>query len=330
MRDMKNFLSSIICLTILSSCKQELCDWESLNDSYTVKFSVDWSMSNIDLSDIHNLSVYAYPEDGGAPYIRVSGDITSGYINIPSGVYSLLIFNDVVGDIAGINFVDINSLADFRAEIIEQSGSSNLYYSIEEGELLATPHEQLAVWQMDSFEVTQNLVVCPYCEEVHNEEVSLSVMPTPLTVECIFSITIENLNNAQIIQGVLKGFASGAYLDTQERFSTPNVTNLYSVIFTSRTYDSSENIDGVVNAEITTFGKSPSEEQTYELEIDIILNSGEKVTYTRDITEQIKTQNSSVITINLDSTDNLISLPASTGTGFEVEGWGDRESIELL
>ncbi len=347
---MKKIFNSIICLMIicvmtlcvmtLSSCKQKLCDWEYLGNSAKVEFDVDWSESNIDVSDIHNLSVYAYPEDGGAPYIRVSGDIESAYINLPSGIYSLLIFNDVVGDLAGIDFFDVNYFDKINAESIEQSESSNLYYNIEDGEVLLTPHDQLAAWRVDSFEVTSDMVVCLYCDEINSNEINnnemgnfetlIEIAPTPITVQCIFHIRVENLNNAQIIQGVLKGFASGAYLSSQERISSDNNTNLYSVTFNSRTYDDSQSVDGDIYAEITTFGKETSTDQIYELEIVVILNSGEKVSYTRDITDQVSVQNNSVITIYLDSDDYLISLPEWQGTGFEVMGWGDKESIELL
>ncbi|MFI3292401.1 MAG: DUF5119 domain-containing protein [Rikenellaceae bacterium] len=333
---MKRIFNPIICTffcaSMLLACKQELCQWNSVGNSSSVRFLVDWSQSNIETSKINNLSAYGYPEDGGAPYLRVSGDIESSYINLPSGEYSLLLFNDIVGDIVGMSFNDVDLYDEFSAQIIERELPGDLYYTIGEGEILASTLGQLSAWRMDSFEVLPDMVICSYCGEDHDvEDVVLTVEPTPITTQCIITVRIENLDNAQIIQGILKGFARGAYLATGERVSTSlDTTTLYSVLFSSRTYDSDDSSDGVVEAEIITFGKDPKEDQIYELELDIILNSGEYAKFTRDITEQVIEQDNVKIIINLDTLDNLISLPESDGTGFGVNSWGDRESIELM
>ncbi|MFI3289041.1 MAG: DUF5119 domain-containing protein [Rikenellaceae bacterium] len=326
---MKRIFTFLICLTLISSCKQELCKWSSQSDTSAIQLFVDWSESNIDQADINNLSIYSYPEGGGSPYLKVSGNIDTAYINLPAAEYSLLIFNDIAGDIAGLNFRDDSSYNEFYAEIIEESDSSGIYYDILDGEILATDHGQLAVWRVTEFEVTSNMVSCIYCGETHSEEVEIDVAPTPITTQCIFTVRVKNLNNAQIIQGVVKGFAAGAYLASEERLSTPNNTIIYSFNFTSATYDDEDFIDGVIESEITTFGKEPDENQTYELELDVILNSGELVTFTRDITEQVKEQSNLKILISLESDENMIVLPEGNGTGFGVEAWGDREVITL-
>ncbi len=327
---MKRIFNFLICLTLISSCKQELCKWSSQSDTSAIQLYVDWSESNIDQTEINNLSIYAYPEDGGSPYLRVSGDIDTAYINLPAAEYSLLVFNDIAGDIAGLNFRDNNSYSEYYAEIIEESDSSDIYYDILDGEILASDHGQLAAWRLTEFEVTSNMVSCIYCGETHSEEIELDVAPTPITTQCTFKVRVKNLNNAQLIQGVVKGFAAGAYLASGERVSTPNSTIIYSFNFTSATYDDDELVDGVVEAKITTFGKEPDENQIYELEIDVILNSGELVKFTRDITEQVKEQDNLKILISLELDENMIVLPEGNGIGFGVEAWGDRESIMLL
>lgn len=325
---MKSLFYYVICLVAISSCKQDLCEYNILSDNQKVQVTVDWSQSNIDQSNIHNVSLYAYPEDGGSPYLRVSGNVESAYIYLPAGVYNLLLINDVVGDMSGVTFYNSESYSDFHAKIIGQSTISNPYYDVEEGEVLAPELDQIAAWHMEGFEVLP-LEDCVYCEDVEGSETLLDASPTPITTQCIFTIRVENLNNAQSIKGVVRGFAAGAYLSSGERISTADAVNIYSIDFTSAQYDD-DNINGVIDSEIITFGKEPDESQIYELELDVVLNSGELITFDRDITEQVKVQDNLKIFISLELSDNMIVLPEGNGTGFGVEAWGERETIELF
>lgn len=320
----------MICVVLITSCKQELCQWSQQGDNSTIQVSVDWSMSYIDQTDIYNMSIYGYPQSGGAPYLKVSGNIELANIYLTAGYYSMLVFNDIVGDIEGINFRNSDSYDDFYAEVIEQSDTSGLYYKVDDDELLASTQGQLATWLMEELEVVQDMEYCSYCEEYHREVVELYATPNPITTECQFTLRIENLNNAQIIQGVVRGFAAGAYLASAERLTSPDRTIIYSIDFTSRLYDDTDSVDGVVESQITTFGKVADEDQSYELILDIILNNGELVSFTRDITDQVVEQNNLNIVINLLSDENMISLPESDGIGFGVDKWGDKESIELM
>lgn len=317
-------------VAIISSCKQDLCKYDELSDHSSIKASVDWSESNIDPTNIHNLSIYAYPEGGDAPYLKVSGDVESATINLLDGFYSLLIFNDVVEDIAGLKFENSDSYDEFLAKIVETTLPTTAYYSMASDEVLATTHGQLATWHMDQLEVIVDTEVCPYCGELHNEQILIDVVPTPTTTICSFRVYVDNLNNAQTIQGVVKGFAAGAYLLSGDRISMEDKTVIYSFSFTSATYTDEKSKDGYVEAQIITFGKVPDASQTYELELDIILNNGELEKFTRDITDQVMEQENVKILITLESDDDKITLPDGDGTGFGVEAWGEKEAILLI
>ncbi len=299
-------------------------------DTSRINFSVDWSLSDLDPSDISNLSIYAYPEDGSAPYVRISGDVESGYINLPTGLYSFLVFNDIAGDIAGVEFIDVESYTLSRVEAESTSLPGDLYYTLLEGELLSKSIGQIALWRKEEFEVVVDEVNCPYCGSESGEDITLEVQPSPITTQCHFTLGVENLRSAHIIQGVVRGFASGAYLSSGERFISSSDTYIYSMNFGSAQFDDSMPNSGTVQSEITTFGKAAVEPLSYELEISVILNSGEKMSFTRDITEQVTAQSNSRIEILLESEDNKIVLPEGVGTGFGVNGWGDKESIKLL
>ncbi len=302
------------------------------SNTSTIELSIDWDQSGIEKTDINNVSIYAYPDDGSSPYLKVSGSIESTSINLPADTYTLLVFNDIAGDIEGLYFQDMDSYEQARIEMIEQSGVSGFYYDIADAEVWMSEHGAVAAWRMAELEITSDMVSCGYCddEEHSDTQINLDVTPTPVTTPCTVIIGVENLNNAKIIQAVLSGFAEGIYLSTEERISSDGVDNIYGIEFTDRTYDDSDYTNGTVSASISSLGKSPNSDQNYELTIDVILSSGERVSFIRDVTEQVNSQDNTSILIELTLDDDKISLPAAQGMGFGVESWGDRESVELL
>lgn len=326
-------VSGALLLSTIQSCKRQyLCELTTQSDTSSIQLSIDWNQSGIDKEDIYNVSIYAYPEDGSSPYLKVSGSIESTYINLPAGIYTLLVFNDIAGDLMGLNFYGMNSYDEARIEMKEQNDSSDLYYNFTDDEILMSDHSELAAWRMSEFEVTPEMVSCWYCDGEQEEavEVNLDVAPTPVTTPCIVKIRVENLYNANIIQGVLRGFADGIYISDEKRYTIEGVDNLYGIDFVKRIYDDTDYIDGEVEAEIATFGKSPNDMQSYELIIDVIVNSGERLTFVRDVTDQVNGQDNTGILIELNLDDDKIVLPDGQGMGFGVESWGDRESVELL
>ncbi len=319
---MNSFFRYMVCLALafaiaISCRRQELCTFDSDADNAAIQLYIDWTPSGIDQDDIYNISLYAYPTTGGAPYVKISGNITQTSLSLPAGLYSLLLFNDTVEDIEGVTFADIDSRDEFSAEAIE--------------EYLSTKIGAIAAWRMEEFEVTEEMVWCSYCGNLHSEieTVTLNIEPEPVTVQCIVTLGVTNLNNASTIECEVKGLSTGAYLFSNDRIASSETTNIYSMSFSSRTYDD-EGEDGTTTSEITTFGLSTDSDQSYEVEISIILNSGELATFTRDVTDQVASQSGTVITIDLTSELNKIVLPESVGTGFGVESWGDNESVEFL
>lgn len=333
---MLKFFKYIIYATLLLSTtfschRQHIYTKDSQSNSAEIQVDIDWTESNLVLSEVSNISLYAYPDDGGSPYLKISGNIDYTYINLPVGTYSLLLFNDAVEDVLGVTFQNSTIYNEFYAEVNKRNTISDLYYSPQEDEFTAQEMGRIAAWRQETLEVTDEMVACSCCDEsAHDNHIStlLTAVPSSITTQCNITIAIDNLNNANIIQGTLKGFASGAYLASGKRISSTEVSTLYSIEFTSRTYQS--DTDGVTQGEITTFGKTDDQDQSYELIIDIILNSGELATYTRDITDQVVEQDNINIFISLTEDDNKILLPEGNGTGFGVDEWGDNEQIELL
>ncbi len=329
MRKISKIIVCFVALTTLSSCKwQPIYNAGTTSNSAKISFAIDWTEANMELSEVSNVSIYAYTPDEASPYLRISGNINSAYINLPVGTYSLIVFNDAIDDILGVSFSDSDSFDDFSANATLRSSTSDLYYDTSDSEAFAAKIGRIAAWNQEEFEVTSEMVSCSICEQENETiETIIDITPQSITRQCVVEIWIENLNNAQIVQASLMGFASGAYLSSGINISSSVATTLYSVEMNSYTF--SDDTDGSVTGEATIFGLSTNLSATYQIVIDIILGSGELVTYSREITDQLSTQDGTTIYIEL-SDDDKIVLPESSGTGFGVDSWGDNQQIELL
>ncbi len=328
---MRRLLGYIIFIVAMVSCRQSLVDESPQCYDVDVRFDIDWSLSGMSSDDITNISIYAYPSTGGVPYIKLSSNIESTTMTLGVGSYSLLVMSGVVEDVEGVSFSDTYYYSLFSAYSIADTDVSDSYYTPSDDESVVESIEQMAVWRMDEFEITQEMAWCQYCEDHDSEPVVVEIQPTPFTAECVVEVSFDNLDNAQLIECALSGLADGATLATNSRIGGGDEINIYLFDLDDIEYDDdSESGSGVAQAQITTFGKQPDSDATYQLELYIILNSGELVTYTVDVTSQVTISDDLNIFIDLTSDESTISLPESTGTGFGVDDWGDSELVELL
>lgn len=315
-------------LGVLSCCRQTLEDM--CGSQVTVPISIDWSESNLDLSVVDDISIYIYPKDGSNPYVVISNDIDSTNISISAGEYSALIFSGVVGNVTGVRFIDPDIYSEFSVEA-KADTSTSLYYQVLSGEALLSQLEGFAAWRLDDLYVEGDTTTC-CCSSVWGGGCSdqlLDVIPTPVTATITTTMRVENLNSASYIEGVLSGFSRGANLSTNSRLVSED--DLYMLDFQNRVYDDSSNpIDGSIVCSILSFGKQPVDSATYQLELNVILASGEKLTYQRDITSQVEESDDFNIEINLSDSSSMIYLPESSASGFGVESWGSSEQVELL
>ncbi len=157
-----------------------------------------------------------------------------------------------------------------------------------------------------------------------------NVVPTPITTIINLNIRVLNLNSAESIECIMKGTAAGSYLSSESKIVDSSRDVIYIFNLTNRSYDDPENpVDGVVTYTLNTFGRL-EEDETYEMEFNIILSTGELKTITRDVTEQMTSEMTLTIDINLDEeSDTHIELPESLEPGFSVGDWGDQEIIPM-
>ncbi len=362
----------VLFLVLLSSCERR--DLEDRPPIYAhIPITIDWTESLINEEDVDRVSIYFYPVDGGEPTIANSDDKYFKLVQLRAGKYSVLVFNEFYTDMRDVfDYQELSDYSKFNVSAYDVTSSFDPMLSFflpTEGDVIKKKHQQLAVWSLNEFEVTQEMVTytrtksfqqtIEACRSRSKSKVSSSytkssyesdpasksttdalsvfdpVKPTPLTTINNLSVEIDNINNAQMIEFVLVGSADGSIFSSKHRFS--NSENRRSIYIDSRkspyetsfiTMDPGSSIDGLVHHRIITFGGDPAiSNMSYELQINIALNSGELVRETRDVTAQITTYED---IINIELTDeNKLVLPEYSGDGFQVGDWGENNNVYL-
>lgn len=352
-----------------SGCQRQEIESPDLFLAY-IPISIDWSESNMPDGYVANVTSYFYPKSGGSPYKQISGDIGLVVMELPIGEYSVLIINDVVGNVGGVEYSDENSFSDFRVEAIESGDSSGIYYTPDDDDNLITEHDRVSSWSLDSFEVTIDMVEYTRSDEFSRVlaevrsgvslssallgtrssegsdvvttkalETFLNIQPQPVTSVVNLNIKINNIDNAQKIQGVFKGTASGVYLSSREESTHKGGTNVYPFTVTSVTTESTRSDDtsttGYASYSLNTMGRSvdvDSGDESYELQLDVILNTGVLKSYVIDVTDDMLNSETTVngeLEVNITDDDEAIDLPVATEEGFGVSGWESTENLIL-
>ncbi len=156
-------------LVLLLTLALQSCQRQELEDPYQylayIPISMDWSNSLLDLDEVGNVSIYFYPSGGGEPIVKTSGDLYYKLVELPVGSYRVLIFNDLINNIKGVEFNNHTSYDDFRVNFIEDTTTTPTYYQMEEQDALATEHSRVAAWYLDELVVDATMVEYTRSEE---------------------------------------------------------------------------------------------------------------------------------------------------------------------
>lgn len=370
---MKRFKSyMIIALSLMASvgCERQVLEDSSLIYA-RIPITIDWSESLIAEKDIDRISIYFYPKEGGEPTKVGSDDKNFKLVSLREGTYSVFVFNELYTDMRDVfDYQQISDYTDFN--ILSYNDPSfdpkNSFFEPAPNHVIRKKHQQFAVWSLDEFEVTQQMVDYTrtlafenIIEEIRSKSRNMlgvvtksdvvndpstkeitdalsvfnPVKPQPLTTINNIKVEIDNINNAQLIELVLLGSSDGGVLSTRDRINLSGKDNVY--IDMRRTpYDSNfitmdegSEVNGLVHHRMITFGVDPHapEGTKYELQMNIILNSGKLEQFVWDVTSLLTQDRYS---IDLDFTDsNKITLPESKGEGFHVDSWGDDHTVDL-
>ena len=115
------------------------CNRQSVGDCYCynalIPISVDWSVSEL---DPQNVSVLFYDEYTGSlvldHYFENNSNYIQSYVELPNGRYTVLVFNELPGQIKNLNIDDISDFTEIGADGEKQTSvslpvSDEVYYA---------------------------------------------------------------------------------------------------------------------------------------------------------------------------------------------------------
>ena len=334
-----------IILTLLAGAAIQLftaCERRPLEDTYAesalIPVKIDWSVSNIPVSDpsgsgyVHRVSLRFYPKDGSAPFDRyLETNVIEGQIEVPIGEYSVIVFNEAVGDVYwedAVTFSDADSYENFAATLVADDAANYPFYKPLLGEDLRVEPLRLASWSLDDFSVTEDMVKItrygtgtPTGSTIREINALTVVKMRALTYTVNVTVHVENLVSAQLIQGAVRGFAQKVYMASAQTVQIP-VTHVFRL--NSRRWDDAAQIHGTVSKSFLSFGRLP-QASDYWLNLDVLYGTGvlhpDPLLY--DVSDQVN--DSPQISINIDIGVD-IRIPYIEG-GIGVGDWDDETII---
>ena len=266
---------------LLTGCqRRELYD--ELNYTAVIPVRIDWSLSGVDAQKMHRASVWFFPKDGTAPLeYRLEKDLTYDELNVPAGVYSVLIFNETVDneDWNAVTFQGIDKYETFAAMGVPDM-VRGFYTRSDDSPMIKNP-EPLAAWSLGKFEITTEMV------ERTREIVSTrsartledlvptltQVKPLPRYERMTVVAYVHNLSSSMQATGKLDGMASGVYMASGEK---THVRAIHTFVLNGRQYDPND-VDGTTRRTFNIFGVLPAtmaHEVLDILDIDFLLTDG--------------------------------------------------------
>jgi hypothetical protein len=334
---------------VLSGCKRRsLYNTATEPETALIPVHINWSKSGVDTTTMHRVSVLLYGEAGGTPLeYRLEGNLNDKEIQVPVGVYSVIVFNESTDptDWKGITFKDKDSYQKFAAVALPVA-SRGFYTRTDDLPLIDNP-DPLAAWSLDRFEVTKEILLRSRstrdtragsrAEELLDEAIAglSNIVPTPRIETMTVTARVENLTSSMQVTGILNGMSSGVYMASGEKMTT---TGAHTFILNGREYDDDdsdgEKDDGTTTKTFNIFGRQPSDAHI-DLYLDIMLTDGtmhprETFDATNKIerdTETIPVSNSLLVGLTSrdpDDPDHEIILPdMDVEAGITVGDWDE-------
>lgn len=268
-------LIKLICITSvligLTGCIHEETDPDCKSQSAKIPVLVDWSHSGINPTKnesedyVHRVSFRFFPKDGSKPFeLYLEENVYKGTIEVPHGVYDLLVMNESVYDVYwtdAVRFLHIDDFTNISAEVCDANPNQYDFYKPAPTEAFMTDIPKMASWSIPNYTVAR--------QSAHD---TLRVPMQKLTHACRILATVKNLKSATLMRGAKRGFAKRVYLSSRITHLAP--ATLFFV-FNGRKPQSGSNTDGTTEYSFRTFGALPVT-AAYTLGVDVILADGRR------------------------------------------------------
>lgn len=319
------------------------CERRELTYNYDataeVIISADWSKMS---EKPTGMSVYCYPVSGDKPIVKQTNNINYASLNLPAGIYNILVFNQIPSDYGTINFSGLESFN--TAEINSVATKSNWVKSVAEKNLIRDPEEVAAATYLE-LEVTEdairtNVELKSKGITKSSELINYTVEVTPKVVikTTRVKIRIDGVKNYRSARATLYGMASGYNFSKQESHTSESTHLMESW---SKTIYPEGNDKGEITASFTCFGlpgqTTSTRAEDYSnwdgvIDVDILLVDNKTI-----ISESIElydkitttTQESKTDTDIDTNIDTNVDINITTGYNFDLDPDSEDKPILL-
>lgn len=318
---------------LLTACERRPLE-EDYVDTALIPVCIEWMRSGVPADEMHRASIWLFPKDNGQPLeYRMENDLNYREIQVPTGIYSVLVFNETIDreDWNNITFTGTNRYETFAAmENIEQT--CGFYNYSEDLPLMKNP-EPLAAWSLDHFEVTPEMVIrtgniarryntgASRREALVREVPDLTnAIPLPRFERVIITAYVQNLSGSMQVTGIIDSMLSGVYMASGEKIPTHAA---HAFLLKGRLYDSENSDNGTVTCSFNIFGRLAEERTQHRFVTDFILTDGTLHS------QEMLLQNNSIITrpegiVKMHIINTNHNLPyAGERTDVTVDNWDE-------
>lgn len=298
----------------------------------------DWTQLG---ADPEGATIYFYPESGSAPWVFKTNSVARTTVKVPSGYYTVQVFNRTVDEFGSMYFKDMDTLGTAKA-ILDDKLFSWLGRADSIGRTVYEP-EEIVVGRRDHFQVRAQSE-----REIWQREHGLPVDPKAIVDSVIVtpqrvrytgtvSVRINGIQNIRSVRSYLTGMAGSAYLATRtggEALAT-HVLESWSI---SR--ESTDYTKGYVVSNFYCFGLPEQylgdpydKNNKLFLQFRLVDNQTviQEIRYVGAIVHQ--NDDERTVTIVIDSPITLPDVKPEGGSesGFDVniEDWTDPEDVQV-
>jgi hypothetical protein len=261
---------------LFTACCRRPLDYGEYNTAL-IPVNIDWSRSGVSTLTLHRATVMLFPEQGGMPLeYMLEGNVITRTIEVPVGVYSVVVFNETINDEwQGISFINTDDYENFSA--VGRAVASRGFYTRSTDLPLTENPEPLAAWSLDRFEVTEELLARSRMSSraaLESEIDDLThVVPTPRIERMKITADVRHLASSMQATGTIGGLASGVKMASGEKIGGQQ-TATHAFVLNNRKYDNDpDGRHGTTERTFNIFGH-PQELSLKPMAIDFLLNDG--------------------------------------------------------
>lgn len=334
---MKRWIANIAVLATMA-LSMASCELRPLYEEGVTPVKVlvcmDWTQLGL---DPESATILFYPSGGGSPYAFKTYGVKRSIVKVPSGNYSVMVFNRTTEEFGTLSFAGLNRMGTARC-ILESKLFSWLGRGDSIGRTVYEP-EEIVVGRTDNFQVRliEDYYMIPGADTLAYVD-SVMVRSRRMVKTGTVKVRVNGIQNVRSVRAYLTGMAGGDYLSTR---SSTDTLATHVMESWSLQRDAADYTRGYVATNFQCFGLPPStgtksgrQASSNKLHIEFLLvDNKTRLSYQFNVGGMI-IDNDDNLTVNLVIDDSDISLPdvkpeggSSSGFDATLEDWQDGEDV---